>query len=63
VNLYFIVQMSAIFIDWFIARELGLEREHEVGENDGGGPIAEGGKFPSAMFLIDQRRRTDVASC
>ena len=55
--------MSAIFIDWFIARELGLEREHEVGENDGGGPIAEGGKFPSAMFLIDQRRRTGVTSC
>jgi hypothetical protein len=56
--------MSAIFIDWFIARELGLEREHVIGENDGGGAIAEGGKFPAVMFLIDQRRRTrGVASC
>ena len=56
--------MSSFFIDWFIARELGLEREHEVDENDDGGPIAEGGKFPAVMFLIDQRRRTrGVASC
>jgi hypothetical protein len=56
--------MSVFFIDWFISRKLGLEREHEVGENDGAGPIAEGGKFPAVMFVIDQRRRTPgVASC
>jgi len=56
--------MSVFFIDWLIAREFGLEREHEVGESDGGGAIAEGGKFPAVMFLIDQRQRIrGVASC